>query len=78
MHRCLITCAMLLAGCGPDLPTVAVMPAPVPADLLMPPPGWQGPTPRTEGELILAAATEKRGRLQCTAQLATIDQILNP
>jgi hypothetical protein len=78
MRRCLIICALLLAGCGRELPPVTAAPPPIPADLLKPAPGWTGPTPYNEGTWGDAAWAEKRGRLQCNGQLLTIDQITNP
>ena len=71
MRRSVIICIALLAGCGRD--AVAVH---IPADLLAPVAGWQGPTPRTEGQLIDAAAAEKRGRERANMQLDAISQIL--
>lgn len=70
MHRYLIICAMLLAGCGAD-------PAPiVPPDLLQPCPGWQGPVPSTERQLARAAAAEKAGRICANTKLAGVAQIV--
>lgn len=77
MHRLAITCAALLAACGPDRPPVVVAPQPVDPGLLQPCPGWQGPTPSTEGQLIDAVAAERRGRLRCNDQLASIESILS-
>lgn len=65
MRRCLIICAMALAGCGPDAATI-------PAELLDPCPGWQGRRPATEGELIRAALAEKGGRRCANSKLAAI------
>lgn len=78
MHRWTMICALLLAGCGRELPPVTAAPPPIPADLLKPAPGWTGPTPATKGTFTAAAWAEKRGRLQCNGQLLTIDQITNP
>lgn len=64
MWRCLIICAGLLAGCGPD-PVI-------PADMLTPCPGWQGRRPQTEGELIRAALAEKGGRECANGKLQAI------
>ena len=69
MRRCLIICAMLLAGCGPK-------PLIVPADLLKPCPGWQGPVPATERQLARAAAAEKAGRICANTKLAGVAQIV--
>jgi hypothetical protein len=77
MRRCLIIFAMLPAACGPDPQTIIATP-PVPADLLAPAPGWTGRPPATEGQLIDAAAAEKRGRLICNGQLLTIADIITP
>jgi len=78
MRRCLITCAALLAGCGPEVVTrpVAVAPA-IPAAVLAPCPGWTGPTPRTEGDLIDAALAERRGRECANARLRAVNDMLN-
>lgn len=70
MRRCLIICAMLLAGCLRAEPPVG--PPPVSPDLLQPCPGWQGRAPLTEGQLIAVLAAEKAGRVQCNGKLATI------
>lgn len=64
MRRCLVICAMVLAGCGRD--------ATVPGDLLAPCPGWTGRRPATEGELIRAALAEKGGRECANGKLAAI------
>lgn len=77
MSRCLIICAVLLSACGPD-PIMIHSRPPVPADLLAPAPGWTGLPPSTEGQLIDAAAAEKRGRQMCNGQLLTITDILTP
>lgn len=71
MHRSLIIFALLLAGCGRDLP-----PPVVPADLLEPVPGWKGPTPETQGQLVSAVIAEKRGLGQCNLQLGAIREVL--
>lgn len=77
MPRFLIICALPLAACGSDPMLIQSQP-PVPADLLAPVPGWTGPRPATEGQLIDAAAAEKRGLQICNGQLLTIADILNP
>ncbi len=71
MRHCLIISLVLLIGCGRDLPTPVV-----PADLLEPVPGWNGPTPKTEGQLIGAAMTDKRSLGQCNMKLGSIREIL--
>lgn len=71
MHRFLITFALLLAGCGRDLP-----PPVVPADLLEPVPGWKGATPQTQGQLMSAVLADKRALGQCNLQLGAIGEIL--
>lgn len=68
----LMLCFVLVASCGPERSPAVY----VPADLLAPPPGWQGGPPQTNGAWIDAAATEKRGLQQCTGQLLTIAEIL--
>jgi hypothetical protein len=71
MRLCLTICLALLAGCGREAATVHF-----PADLLQPAPGWLGPAPRTEGQMIDAAVAEKRGRERANAQLEAIGQIV--
>lgn len=66
MGRCLIICAMLLAGCGHE-----------PAWLLLdltPCPGWAGPRPATEGQFARAAAAERAGRLCANAKLEAVSE----
>lgn len=70
MHRCLITCLALLAACGPDLPPA------VPPELLVPPTGYVGPRPATEGQLKTAIIADKRALGQCVMQLESISAIL--
>ncbi|AZB58675.1 hypothetical protein [Cereibacter sphaeroides] len=67
-----IILAALLAACGPE-PSARPY---VPPDLLVAPPGWTGPSPRDEGQLIDAAAAEKRGREQCIGQLLAVAEIV--
>jgi len=74
MRRCLIICAIVLAGCGPR---PSILPY-VPADLLQPVAGYVGPVPQTEGQLIAAAIAEKHGREVANAQLLAIAKILGP
>lgn len=69
MCRCLIICAVLLAGCGRSVATV-------PPDLLTPCPGWQGQTPASEGQVIRAAAAEKAGRLCANGKLQAVGEVL--
>lgn len=71
MRLCLITCAVLLAGCGHKA-------AQTPPDLLTPAPGWTGPTPATESQFARAGAAEKAGRLMCNAQLGAIGALHPP
>lgn len=71
MRLCLTICLALLAGCGRE-----AAPVHIPADLLQPVAGWQGPAPRTEGQLIDAAVAEKRGRERANAQIEAIGQIV--
>lgn len=70
MRLCLIICAVVLAGCGPD-PVPAV-----PPDMLQPCPGWQGRTPETAGELMRAAAAEQAGRRCANLKLHDVAMIL--
>ena len=69
MRRCLITCLALLAACGPDVATV-------PPELLVPPTGYVGPRPATEGQLKTAIIADKRALGQCVMQLESISAIL--
>jgi hypothetical protein len=63
-----IICLGLLAGCGRE--------SIVPPDLLVPPTGYQGKTPQTEGQFFTAVATDKKALGQCVLQLETIKDIL--
>jgi len=74
MHRCLIICALLLAGCGLK---PAIRPY-VPADLFQPVPGYEGPPPVNAGMLMTAAIAEKHGREICVGNVLTIAEILGP
>lgn len=67
-----IILAGLLSGCGAADAPAALH---IPADLLAPVPGWTGPVPRTEGQLIDAAAAEKRGRERANMQIEAIARI---
>jgi hypothetical protein len=44
--------------------------------MLTPCPGWQGGTPKTEGELIRAGVAEKAGRDCANLKLAGVAEIL--
>lgn len=72
MRLYLTICAALLAGCGNDREPVKR----VPVELFEPEPGWRGPVPATEGELIDAALAEKTGRLRANEKLGTIREIV--
>lgn len=72
MRRCLIISALLLAGCGPK-PVAAPV---IPADLLTPCVGWQGPRPSTEGQFARAALAERTGRLACNEKIRSIGEIV--
>ena len=65
MRLCLIIFGAVLAGCGHK-------PAAIPPELVAPCPGWQGPAPATEGDLIRAALAEKGGRECANSKLSTI------
>lgn len=79
MRHCLIICALLLAGCGRDRdPQIIAAPTAIPADLLVAPKGYTGPTPRTEGQLADAAAADKGALMRCTGQLLAISDIAYP
>lgn len=68
MRRYLIICAMALAACGRD--------GVVPPDMLTPCGGWQGGTPKTEGELLRAGAAEKAGRICANTKLEAVRAVL--
>lgn len=72
MRLCLIICAALLTACGRAEPVAPY----VPADLLRTAPGWRGAPPATEGQLVDAAAAEKRGRELANARIEAIAQIV--
>lgn len=72
MCLCLIIFVALLVGCGP----VTKRPPKIPADLFQPEPGWQGPPPATEGDLIDAALAERNGRVRANGKLETIKEIV--
>ena len=62
-----------LAGCsGPDVIRIERT---APSDLFEPAPGWTGNTPRTERDLIRAAAAERAGRERANNQLCTLAEI---
>lgn len=69
MRVCLITCLLLLGGCGHK--------ATVPPELLVPPVGYVGATPRTEGQIVAAVIADKRALGQCVLQLESIDTLLS-
>lgn len=77
MRLFLIISLVLLAACGSE-PTVryVVRQVPVEAELLTACPGWLGPIPSSDRQLISAVAAEKRGREACNAKLATINETL--
>lgn len=66
MHRYLICCAALLAGCGPS-GRVAI-----PPELLAPCVGYQGPSPQTEGQFVNALLTDRAALGKCNAQITAI------
>jgi hypothetical protein len=77
MRICLTLCALALASCGPEGPgPVALVVPPVPAAVLAPCEGWQGPPPLTAGALLDAAAAEKRGRQCANARLGAVADML--
>jgi hypothetical protein len=71
MRLCLIIFAGLLAGCGQP-----PKPVQIPDELMQPEPGWRGPVPTTEGQLIDAAFAEKTGRVRANEKLGTIREIV--
>ncbi len=64
MRPYLIFCALLLSACtAREKPPPQILAPPIiPADLLRPCPGYRGPIPRNEGQLIDAVVAEKQGR----------------
>lgn len=77
MRRCLIICALALAGCSPRTEYVEVRPE-VPADLLAPCDGWTGGVPATEGDLLRALSAESGGRICANDRLAAVGEIVAP
>lgn len=78
MRPCLIFLVMLLGACsGPDGPQIVAPPPTIPADLLRGCEGHTGPVPRTERQLILAAAAEKSGRLCANGRISAIREIVS-
>ncbi|SOB97645.1 hypothetical protein SAMN05877809_1028 [Rhodobacter sp. JA431] len=69
MRRLAITCALLLAACGPD-----PVPPPLAGLDLAPCAGWTGVRPKDEGDFARAAAAEKSGRLCANAKLVALQQ----
>lgn len=76
MRKRLIICVLLLAGCSSDEP-FAVAPT-IPADLLTGCPGYTGPVPRTERDIVLVVVAEKRGRECANAKIETIAGMIGP
>ena len=70
MRHCLIICAMALAGCGPD-------PLIIPPEMLTPCPGWPGPRPQTESQLLRAGAAEKAGRICANIKLEAVSAMVD-
>jgi hypothetical protein len=68
MRLCLIICALALAACGRDVV--------VPPDMLTPCTGWQGGTPKTEGDLLRAGAAERAGRICANTKLEAVRAVL--
>ncbi len=77
MRLCLLCCALLLSGCGPDPIAVTAPPRQVPADLLQGCAGYTGPVPNNQGQLSDALVAEVRGRHCANGKLSAIDEILN-
>ena len=78
MRLCLLCCALLLSGCGPDPIAVTAPPRQVPADLLQGCAGYTGPLPNTEGQMSDALVAEVRGRHCANGKLEAIAKILEP
>ena len=78
MRLYLIFSALLLSACMGRQSEPIEPPPIVPADLLQPVPGYIGPVPATERQMIRAWTAEMRGRQKANAQLATIGEILQP
>jgi len=68
-------CALLLSGCLRD-PELVAGPSMVPADLLRPCAGYDGPMPQNEGQLSDALIAEAQGRACANARLEAVRQIL--
>lgn len=78
MRLCLLCCALLLSGCGPDPIAVTAPPRQVPTDLLRGCAGYTGPMPNTEGQYSDALVAEVRGRHCANARIKSIAKILEP
>ncbi len=70
MRLCLIISVLLLTGCGRE--------APVPKELLVLPQGYEGPTPKTESQIVKAIIADRRAQDQCFAQLDSVRTLLYP
>ena len=75
MRRYLTLCAMLLTSCSAPAELIVQAP-PIPADLLVTCPGWSGPVPQTQGQLIDAAHAEQTGRRCANGKLTAIAEIV--
>jgi len=76
MRFCHLCLAILLSACTRSFPEVILSPVAVPPDLLKPCSGYEGPLPRSEGELASAIVAEAQGRACANARLATVAEIL--
>ncbi len=77
MRLCHLCLAILLSACTQSHPSALQPPVSLPADLLRPCVGYQGPSPRTEGALAKAILAEAQGRSCANARLATVASILD-
>ena len=62
---------VVLASCGAD-----PGPLEIPAEMVAPEPGHEGPAPTTERGVLLAAAAERVGRLRANEKLSALVEVL--
>jgi hypothetical protein len=77
MRRLVLCLTLLLTACGAAETRLVIVPHNVPADLLSPCLGWQGPRPSSEGQWVKAAIAEVAGRRCANSKLSAVGEILN-
>lgn len=73
LRSALLVATVALTACG----SKPVAPPVIPADLLTPCAGWQGPVPSSEGQFARAALAEKTGRLCANEKLGSVAEIVS-